>query len=123
MQYSMKTILWISRHEMTTEQMTDLERIMQDNIQLLCCRDTVNQIETILPLLEQADAIAAVLPLGLMSQLVSHANGKLVMQSVSARVPTGIYRTLPDGRTEQEFQFVHQCWQQIIKLEYEVKTL
>lgn len=119
----MKTILWISRHEMTTEQMTDLERIMQDNIQLLCCRDTVNQIETILPLLGQADAIAAVLPLGLMSQLVSHANGKLVMQSVSARVPTGIYRTLPDGRTEQEFQFVHQCWQQIIKLQYEVKTL
>lgn len=119
----MKTILWISRHEMTTEQMTDLERIMQDDIQLICYRDTVDQIETILPFLDSVDAIAAVLPLGLMSQLFSHTHGKPLLQSVSARIPTGTYRTLADGRVEQEFQFVHQCWQQIIKLEYEVKTL
>lgn len=119
----MKTILWISRHEMTEDQICDLKRIMHDEIKLYCYRDTVTQIEKILPLLDQADAIAAVLPLHLMAQLVAHANGKMVIQSVAARVPSGIYRTLPDGRREQEFQFIHQFWQQIIKLEYEVKNL
>lgn len=119
----MKTVLWISRHEMTVQQKHDLERILQESFQLLYFRDTVNEIQTIVPLLEQADVIAAVLPFQLLSQLLKLAKGKMVIQSVSGRIPTGTYRTLPDGRTEQIFEFVHLRWEQILKLDYEVKTL
>ena len=32
----MKKVLWISRHEMTTAQLSDLERIMGGTVKLLC---------------------------------------------------------------------------------------
>lgn len=32
----MKKVLWISRHEMTIDQLSDLERIMGGKVELLC---------------------------------------------------------------------------------------
>lgn len=119
----MKTILWISRHEMTGQQIADLERIAGEPIDLLCYKGTVYQIDSLIPMIERADMIAAVFPPMLLAKLVKLANGKPVLQAVSKRVPTGRYTVLPDGRKEQEFTFVHVCWQQVIKLEYEVKQM
>ena len=57
----MKKVLWISRHEMTIAQLSDLERIMGGKVELLCWKENVRNVTELMPLIEQADAIAAVL--------------------------------------------------------------
>jgi hypothetical protein len=119
----MKQVLWVSRHQMTEAQQTDLERIMGGAVHLLPWRDTVQDVSCLQPMLQEADAIAVVLPLEMLAQLIPMAQGKPVLQAVSARVPTGRTLTLPDGRQEQEFAFVHRCWKQIMRVEIETKQL
>ena len=119
----MRTVLWISRHEMTDAQRADLERIMEGPVCLLPWRDTVHDLSALAPAVEQADAVAAVLPLELMARLLRLAEGKPVLQAVSERRPTGRLRTTPEGGSEPEFAFVHRCWQQVVRLELETKVL
>ena len=119
----MKTVLWISRHEMTAEQLTDLERVLGGPVRLLPWRDTVRSLSEIAPFLNACDAVAAVLPPELLSKLLSMAGQKPVLWSVSHRVPTGKTITLPDGRQEREFTFAHARWEQILRLEIAVRPL
>lgn len=119
----MKRVLWISRHQMTPEQWADLERAMGDTVVLACWTDTVKDLGVLRPLVEWADAVAAVLPVELLSELVKLAGARPVLQAVSGRQPTGRTHTLPDGREEPEFAFVHRCWQQILRLELETRDL
>ena len=67
----MKRVLWISRHQMTREQREDLEEILGDTVVLVPWTDTVHQIEALLPMVIQADAVAAVLPVQLLALLGS----------------------------------------------------
>lgn len=119
----MKRVLWISRHVMTHDQLADLERIMGGPVILIPWRDTVRDVFTLTAEVQKADAVAAVLPPEILSQLVHLAEGKPVLQAVSERRPTGRTQTTPDGRTEPEFAFVHHCWQQILRIEIKTKTL
>lgn len=119
----MKRVLWISRHQMTPFQRQDLETALGDRVELLPWTDTVDTAEELLPALAQADAVAAVLPIQLMAQLWSLCGEKPLLQAVARRTATGVFRTLPDGRREQEFRFVHGGWQQICRLELETKLL
>lgn len=119
----MKTVLWISRHEMTDAQLADLERVMGGPVRLLPWRDTVRDVSALAAAVEEADTVAAVLPPELMARLLRLAGGKPVLQAVSRRLPTGRTRATPEGRREPEFAFVHSCWQQLIRLEIETKTL
>ena len=119
----MKNVLWISRHEMTAPQRADLERIMDGPVRLLPWRDTVRDLSALAPAIRQADAVAAVLPLELMAGLLRLAGGKPVLQAVSERRPTGKLRATPEGGSEPEFAFVHRCWQQVLRLEIETRTL
>ena len=119
----MKTVLWISRHEMANAQRADLERIMGGAVRLLPWRDTVRDVSALAPAVEQADAVAAVLPLELMARLLRLAEGRPVLQAVSERRPTGRLRGTPEGGSEPEFAFVHRCWQQVVRLELETKIL
>ena len=118
----MKTILWISRHNMTADQMADLERIMGE-VRLLPWRDTVEDVADLAPLLAQADAVAAVLPPEMLSRLLALAGDRPVLQAVSWRQPTGRMRPVPGGGEEPEFAFVHRCWQQVLRLEIETRIL
>ena len=119
----MKQVLWISRHQMTPAQRADLERALQDTVQLTCWTQTVRALAQLEPAVRAADAVAAVLPVELLAQLVRLADGRPVLQAVSERQPTGRMLTLPDGRREAEFAFAHRCWQQIVRLELEVRDL
>lgn len=65
----MKKVLWISRHEMTTAQLSDLERIMGVNVEL-----------------------------HMQTNLFNVAEGKPVLQTVAERVFSDTDRTLEDGR-------------------------
>ena len=111
----MKKVLWVSRHEMTAEQRADLDRVM-GGAELLPWKETVTDVAQLLPLLEQADAVAAVLPPELLAKLLTLACNKPVLRAVSERRATGCIRTLPDGRREQEFAYVHAGWEQLLRM-------
>ena len=113
----MKTVLWISRHTMTEPQLRDLARVLGDTVQVLPYTQTVKQADVLRPLIEQADAIAAVLPVELL------ADGRPVLQSVAGRRFTGRTLHLADGQTEPEIAFEHLYWQQIVKLELQTRRL
>ena len=121
----MRKVLWISRHQMTPSQLSDLERIMGDGVELVPVRETVTDLQKLAGSLRQVDAVAAVLPTELLAQLVAMANkqGIPVIQAVSERRPSGKIVTLADGRQEPEMLFVHAGWQQIVKLELETRML
>ena len=112
----MKNVLWISRHTMTPEQKADLERVLGDEVLLACWKDTVVDLQVIADLLVHFDVIAAVLPLRLLADLKAVAGDKPILTAASERRPTGKTITLPDGRTEQEFLFVHMYWEEILEL-------
>ena len=119
----MKSVLWISRHQMTNDQLSDLERIAQDDINIMQWKDTLTDLSPVEPMVRRADIIAAVLPLDLIAQLKQLAGDTPVLIAVSKRIPTGRIHTLPDGREEQEFQFVHGGWEQIVELQLVTKLL
>ncbi len=119
----MKTVLWISRHEMAMAQLADLERVMGGPVRLLLWRDTVYTLAPLAPLLAECDAVAAVLPPELLRELLRMAGEKPVLRAVSGRRPTDRTLVLPDGRQEPEFAFVHQGWEQILRLEISVRRL
>lgn len=119
----MKTVLWISRHDMTGEQLADLERIAGGPVGLLRWTDTVRDVTVLEPLVRQADIVAAVLPLELMARLADMTAGVPLIQSVSDRIPTGRTYTAPDGRTEREFAFRHRAWQLIERIEIKTRLL
>lgn len=119
----MKRVLWISRHQMTPEQWADLEMAMGDDVELTCWPDTVEDLTALRPLIERSNAVAAVLPVELLSELIKLAGTRPVLQAVSGRQPTGRTLTLPDGREEPEFVFAHRCWRQILRLELETRDL
>lgn len=119
----MKTVLWVSRHDMTPEQLADLERIAGGPVRLLRWTETVRDVAELEPLVRQADMVAAVLPLELMARLADMTAGAPLLQSVAERTPTGRTYTAPDGRTEREFAFRHRAWQQIERIDIWTKIL
>lgn len=119
----MKKVLWISRHQMTTEQTADLERILGDTFSVKMINQTLKSIS---PELEQemdVDIIAAVLPTPLLAELRQKAGEIPLIQSVSQRVKSGKKVILSDGTEMDEFIFVHERWEQIVRLDLELKTL
>lgn len=119
----MKRVLWVSRHEMTKDQRRDLERAMGEPVELEVWPYTVHSVEEILPKVQTADAVAVVLPTELLARLWKAAGDKPILQAVSGREATGRQIELWDGRTEQEFAYVHKGWQQILRMEVETKML
>lgn len=119
----MKTVLWISRHEMTAAQRQDLDRALGSPVLLRPWRDTVRDLTALKPEIDRADVIAAVLPPELLAELLALAAGKPVLRAVSSREPTGKLRLSPAGTPEPEFAFVHLFWEQILRIEIRTRRL
>ena len=119
----MKSVIWISRHQMTDDQLCDLERIAGERVNILQCKDTLKDLRRLQPLLRHVDIVAAVLPLDLLAELRQMAGDTPVLVSVSRREPTGRMRSLPDGGEEPEFRFVHAGWEQVVELQLVTKML
>lgn len=119
----MKKVLWISRHTMIPEQISDLERITNDTITVNQYKDTVNSVSSLVDYINDSDIIAAVLPVDKMAELISLAGDKPVVRANSKRVATGKLYTNANGDTEEEFQFVHDYWEQMIKIDIVSKKL
>lgn len=119
----MKTVFWISRHKMTDTQKNDLARILSEPYEIDQWEETVKEVSMLTPRIEKADVIAAVLPPIMLSELMSIADGKPVIQAVSGRERTGKTIINANGMEEAEFRFVHLYWEQITKCEIETKRL
>lgn len=100
---------------MTFAQRKDLERVLDEPIEILPWKDTVKNISELIPLLRRADVTAVVLPPELIAELLPLMGEKPVLRAVSARRPSGYTLTLPDGRQEQQFDFVHLRWERIVE--------
>ena len=104
---------------MTSERLTDLERIMSGPVILRSWQDTVTDIADLVTAVREADAVAAVLPPELLAGLLRLAQGRPVFIAVSGRLPT----EQTAENSEPEFTFVHRCWRQLLRLEIETRTL
>ncbi len=108
-------ILWISRHEMTSEQYNDLERIY-GKVKITQYDKTVTDIKEIPR--NNVDVYAVVLPVNLISDLRKNTESEII-QSVSGRIFTG--KTTADK--ESEYVFKHLYWQKIIKFDIETERI
>ena len=118
-----RKVLWISRHALTDRQLADLERALRGPIQVLSWTDTVKNVGDLRPLVEQSDAVAAVLPMEKLAQLLSIAGDRPVLQAQGDRVPTGRWTVSAVGAPEREFAFVHRGWQQILDIRIKTRPL
>ena len=119
----MKNVLWISRHRMTSAQLTDLERVAGGPVSLNCWTDTVAGFGSLLQPIAEADLIAAVLPPDKLVELLQLAGSRPVLRAVSARRPTGYTVVSAAGQPEAEFAFEHLYWEQILKAEIRTRRL
>lgn len=113
-----KKILWISRHYLTEEQLNGLEVIF-GKFEIIHFSETVEDIAQLSDYVKDADVIAAVLPVKLLSELVNMADGKPVIQSISGRYKTENKVDQGNGVLVYDYKFKHMYWQRIsaIKLE------
>ena len=118
-----KHVLWISRHTMTAAQRADLERALGGHVELLRWEETVEDVRALMPLIGRADAVAAVLPLDKLAELLWVAGNKPVLVARAGRVPTGRTVLLPDGRQEKEFAFEHRGWWQLLAVNIRERRL
>lgn len=119
----LKTVLWISRHTMTDQQLADLGRLMGSPVGLIPWQTTVDDPKELLPKLEACDAIAAVLPPLQLSQLLKLAGGKPLLRAVMERVPTGKTVVTASGTEEPEYASVYLGWEQVLKVEIVTRRL
>lgn len=117
-QSKVKQVLWISRHSMPQEQLEQLEDFLGSAVELTVWSDTVEEMEELRPVIEQADVVAAVLPLDKMSQLMELAGTKPVMQGVTKRVL--IPASQPGEEPTVTYTFDH--WQQILCCQFRTST-
>ena len=117
----MKKILWVSRHQMTNEQLNDLHRIYGE-FSLTQFDQTVETIESFLTF--HADVYAVVLPLQLLADLKKATDAEII-QPVSGRVRTesAKYHNQASDTLETEYIFKHLYWQKINRLELETEKL
>lgn len=112
-------ILWLSRHNMTQEQITDLKRIYGDDVEIKHHTDTVNSWKDVVEVGSDCDVLAVVLPPAILSDLVNpRNNNKPVIRAIANRIETGNMIINPaTGKEEKEFKFVHAGWERVIKIE------
>ena len=110
-------ILWVSRHQLNNEQLSDLERIYGD-VEIVNFQDTVKSAEQLVEVGEDCEVFAVVLPPALLEDLISpRINQKLVIRSVMERVPTGTMIVNPvTGKEEMEMAMHFVAWEQVDEL-------
>lgn len=118
-----KKVLWISRHTLTDGQLEDLERALRGPVRVLSWTGTVKDVGDLRPLVGQSDAVAAVLPMEKLAQILSIAGERPVLQAKGDRVPTGRWAVSAEGTPEREFAFVHRGWQQILDIQIRTRPL
>lgn len=118
-------ILWLSRHNMTKEQLTDLRRIFGNNIEIKHHTETIASWKDVVEIGTDCDIFAVVLPPSILADLVNQRNNsKPVIRAIANRIETGNMIVNPaTGKEEKEFKFVHAGWERIVKIEVVTEKL
>ena len=115
-------MLWISRHALNQEQLADLKRVYGTEPEITVWDKTVGNVGELRDAVRKSDVVGAVLPLDMVAAFLRFYPGKPLIRSVSERVPTG--RMISDGMGEvSEYVFRHVCWEQVLRLDMEVRKL
>ena len=111
-------VLWFSRHNMTKDQLADLQRIFGE-VAINHVTDHAATVDDILEAGKEDDVLAVVLPPALLAQLTNpRINQKPVIRAIANREATGNMIINPaTGKEEPEFKFVHAGWEKVIKVE------
>lgn len=139
-------ILWLSQHTMTGKLWRDLKRIYGEDVELVCCDQTVSSWKDVaygedveLVCCDQTisswkdvayvgkdcDVFAVVLPTEILADLVNTRNNrKPVIRAKANRVLTGnTVRNPATGKEEAEYRFEHAGWERVLKIEVVTKDL
>lgn len=120
----MTKLLWLSRHNMTETQLSDLKRIYGE-VEVKQYDQSVNDWKDVVKEGADCDVLAVVLPPAILADLTNPRNNtKPVIRAKANRVATGNTITNPaTGKEEAEYRFEHAGWEQIMKIEVVVKPL
>ena len=120
-----KKIAWISRHNMTEDQIADLRRIYGSDVVIEKHDITATSYKDVIEASKGADIMAVVLPPNILADLVNPRNNKKpVIRAVSNREKTGnLVINSATGQKEAEYRFVHGGWERIKKIEIIVEKL
>lgn len=107
-------ILWVSRHQLNNEQLSDLIRVYGD-VEIVNFKDTVKSAKQLVEVGEDCEVFAVVLPPDLLADLINPSiNQKPVIRSVMERVPTGTMIVNPvTGKEEMEMAMHFVAWEQV----------
>ena len=85
-----KRILWFSRHNMTNDQMADLQRIFGDDLIVHHVTANASSFRDVLEAGRDDDILAVVLPPAMLADLTNPRNNqKPVIRAIANRVETG----------------------------------
>ena len=120
----MKKVLWLSRHNMTPEQIADLTRIYGE-IEVKTFDKAVSGWKDVVEAGADCDILAVVLPPAILADLTNpRNNAKPVIRAKANRVPTGKTIINPaTGKEEAEYRFEHAGWERVVKIEVVVEAL
>ena len=120
----MTKILWLSRHNLTCEQFSDLQRIYGE-IELKHFKDSVTSYKDVIEAGNDCDVFAVVLPNSILTELTNpHNNQKPVIRAIANRVPTGnVTINRATGQEETEYMFQHVGWEKVLKIEIVTERL
>lgn len=107
----MKKILWLSRHQMTEEQINELIKIYGDVIIFNDSRQ-INNVEELLQDIESMDVLAVVLPIEMVGELLKITD-KPIIYAENKRVF--------DENGKVAFSF--GGWRQYVRVDIETKAL
>jgi len=109
-----KKVLWFSRHEMSQDQKTDLQRIYGD-ISITQVNKTIQSVYELKDDINNYDIIAIVAPIHLQQQFLKIAKDKPIISCRNKRVF--------DPADNTKVNFVFDGWYQIVKIEVATKDL
>ena len=119
-----KRVLWVSRHNMTKEQFSDLCRIYGD-VDVKQFPETISSAKQVVELGADCDVLAVVLPAAFLADLTNpRINTKPVIRAIADRIPTGKTIVNPaTGKEEPEMMFRHAGWERVVKVEIVTERL
>lgn len=121
----MKRILWFSRHDLTKDQLADLNRIYGEEILVKHVNTTASSWKDVAEAGENCDVLAVVLPPSLLGDLTNPRNNtKPVIRAIANRIPIGNKVVNPaTGKEEDEYRFEHAGWERVLKIEVVTERL
>lgn len=122
---NVKSVLWYSRHNMTDDQVKDLQRIYGSDVNIHHVTANASSFKDVLEAGKEDDVLAVVLPPALLADLTNPRNNvKPVIRAIANRVATGNRVINPaTGKEEDEYKFIHAGWEKVIKIEVVTERL